>query len=74
MKVPVYVRCRNCGNFVEETKTINKYYCSKECSTGFVRCQNCGTYFAQDESGSDNFCSEECMIQYGEHEIIVQRG
>lgn len=74
MEVPVYIRCRNCGRYVEESAAVMKYYCSPECSTRFTRCRNCGKFFIAGESGSDTFCSEECMVQYGEHEIIMQRG
>lgn len=74
MEVPTYIRCRNCGSYVEEAEAVMKYYCSEECATLFTRCMNCGAYFVKSQSGSDTFCSEECMARYGEHEVIMQRG
>ena len=73
MEIPVYIRCRNCGRYMEEPAAVLHYYCSEECSVQFTRCGNCGSYFPKKESDTGEYCSNECMVRYGDEEITMQR-
>ena len=68
----VYIRCRNCGKYVEENQSINRIFCSPECTEAYLRCPNCGRFFLKSEdSGFGEYCSIECKTLYNDEGIII---
>jgi endogenous inhibitor of DNA gyrase (YacG/DUF329 family) len=71
---PVYIKCRNCGIYIEENQSLNKLYCSEKCAHTFTRCPNCGNFFPDTEIDRHNgFCSIECETIYTEDGIIASK-
>jgi len=67
-----YIRCRTCGRYVEENQSIQRIYCSEECTHTFTRCPNCGNFFLNTEKNHDSsFCSIECEAVYNDDGVII---
>ncbi len=67
-----YIRCRNCGRYIEKNQSISEIYCSETCAGTFTRCPNCGKFFpALNKERHNGFCSLECETVYNEDGIII---
>ncbi len=67
-----YIRCRNCGKYMEENQSIAKLYCSEACAETYSRCPNCGGVFPSiNRELYNGFCSLECEALYDEEGIII---
>lgn len=67
-----YIRCRNCGKYVEKNQSVGTVYCSEKCAGTFTRCPNCGKFFPVINIELHNgFCSAECEAVYGEDGILI---
>ena len=59
-----YVRCRNCGRFVETPEVHLQYFCSEECAVRYSECVVCGKHFRRPAEGEVVYCSSECAAVY----------
>jgi len=71
MKVlPSFIRCRNCGKYIQAENAVLEAYCSLKCTIRYTACINCGSYFQKTGQKSELFCSNECgsdqLIEAGE--------
>ncbi len=69
-----YIRCRNCGSYIEKNQSISGVFCSEKCAEVFTRCPNCGSFFSAINKDLHNgFCSIDCEAVYGEDGIIISK-
>jgi hypothetical protein len=59
-----FIVCRTCGRYVPASETVNRAFCSEECTTAFTSCANCGTYFPAGTGFDREACSRECTVHY----------
>ncbi len=59
-----YVRCGNCGAYLQSEGLVGNRYCSEACAEQFRACENCGTYFRVGTGYGDRFCCGACSIHY----------
>ena len=66
-----YMRCRNCGRYIEKNQSVGELYCSEQCAQLFTRCKNCGNFFQIKKNNRQSvFCSLECKAEYSEDGIF----
>lgn len=69
--IPTYLHCHNCGRFLPDNATVERWYCSLKCAESYGHCRNCGRYFKIDGDGlagkqsltgmdEGKFCGPEC--------------
>jgi len=59
-----YLVCRTCGRYVAAGDTVNRAYCSEECTAAYTNCTNCGKYFPSGTGADRETCSPECTVRY----------
>jgi hypothetical protein len=60
----VYLRCRNCGCYLLNSKVVEKGYCCSDCAEQYRTCINCGRYYQADSGYTEQYCCPDCAVQY----------
>ena len=63
-EVEEYIRCYNCGKWIDETNAVAEFYCSGECTEQYERCFTCGRFFSKAKGIKSGICSESCGREY----------
>ena len=55
-----YIKCLNCGKYINVSDAYKNKYCTLACSSNFSKCSNCGSFYLKIKGYSNKYCTIEC--------------
>ncbi|MBN1412775.1 MAG: hypothetical protein JW969_18145 [Spirochaetales bacterium] len=61
---PEFIKCINCGKYINRENSMNEKFCSEDCARHYSVCEVCGRYFIKTEGFDETTCTKACSVKY----------